>query len=76
MTRTWKPIDTAPRSGFGRPRRYVLVRGPSGMLGTPYFVTLAYHDAEYRPEDSWLDVNNDRLTDYGWRPTEWMEVPE
>lgn len=71
----WQPIDTAPRSGFGKPRRYVLVRGPSGTVGTDHDVILAYHDAEYRPHDPWRDVNNDALSDFGFEPTEWMEVP-
>lgn len=71
----WRPIATAPESGFGRPRHYVLVRGPSGMVGTKHFVVKAYKDAEYRPNDPWRLVDNGALSDFGWEPDEWMEVP-
>jgi hypothetical protein len=73
---SWRPIETAPRSGFGEPNRYVLVRGPSGMVGVEHDVILAYHNAEYRPLDPWRDVHGDALADRGLAPTEWMEVPE
>lgn len=76
MVSAWQPIVTAPRSGFGAPRRYVLVRGPSGMVYTEYNVVLAYHDAEYRPRDPGRDIHNDTLSDQGLEPTEWCEVPE
>lgn len=71
----WRPIVTAPRSGFGNPRRFVLTRGPSGYTTTDKFVVLAYHDAEYRPHDPWRMLDNSALSDFGWVPEEWAEVP-
>lgn len=65
----WRPISTAPE------RRFVLVRGPSGM-GMRKFITLAEYDPIHRPRDPWLDVMGDTLSDSGWRPEEWMEAPE
>lgn len=72
----WKPIATAPQSGFGKSRRYVLVRGPSQVSDTEHFVVKAYHDAEYRPIDPWRMVDHSAVSDFGWIPTEWMEEPQ
>ena len=66
----WRPIDTNTPHG-----RFLLVRGPSGQLGEKYFVVQAKHDVEYRPHDPWRFVDDTALSDSGWVPTEWMEVP-
>jgi hypothetical protein len=71
----WKPISTAPKSGIGK-RVYILVRGPSGMQDTRHFVVSAYHDSHYRPLDPWRMIDNSALSDFGWEPTEWMEIPK
>jgi len=63
----WKPIDTAPKN------RYIMVRGDSGMLTYPKFYTVAIFNPEYR--DDWINIHNDRLTDSGYVPEEWMEIP-
>lgn len=66
----WKPISSAPKN------TWLLVRGDSGYLPCPVFVTLAKHDAEYRPLDPWGDVQGSRLSDRGWTPVEWTDVPK
>jgi len=65
----WKPISTAPWV------KLVLVRGPSQMATHPTFYVAAYFDDEYRPLDPWRMVDNGALSDFGWVPTEWMELP-
>lgn len=72
----WRPIETAPRSAGLTKNRYVLVRGPSGYVGTKHFVVLAYHDDQYRPRDPWRLIDNSALSDFGWVPEEWAEVPK
>ena len=67
--KSWKPISSAPR------KRLVLVRGNSHMSTHRTFYVAAYHDEEYRPLDPWRMVDNSSLSDFGWKPTEWMELP-
>jgi len=72
----WRPIETAPHSAGLAESRYVLVRGPPpGYVGTKHFVVLACYDDQYR-HDRWRLPDNTALSDFGWTPTEWMEVPE
>ena len=63
----WKPIATAPKN------KYIMVRGDSGMLTYPKFYVVAIFNPEYR--DDWININNDRLTDSGYVPEEWIEIP-
>lgn len=63
----WKPIASAPRN------TYILLRGDSGMLTYPKFYIVGKLELDYR--DDWININNDRLTDYGYVPEEWMEIP-
>jgi len=65
---TWQPIETAPKN------KYIMLRGDSGMLTYPKFYVVGKLDLSYR--DDWIDINNDRLTDSGYVPEEWMEIPE
>jgi len=65
---TWFPIDTAP------PKKWVLVRCSSGMTTTPYRITVAKHDAAYRPRNPWIDENLNALTDSSELPTHWMPL--
>jgi hypothetical protein len=66
----WKPIASAPE------KRWVLVRGDSGYMGCKVFVTIAKCDREFRPLSPWADVQNSGLSDRGWTPLEWTEVPK
>ncbi len=65
----WKPIDTAPRN------KLVFVRGGSGYTIHRTFITLAHKNVIYRPRDPWMDVQNTQLSERGWTPTEWREIP-
>lgn len=66
--RWWKPMETAPKN------KYIMVRGDSGMRTYPQFYIVAKLEPEYR--DDWINIDNDRLTDYGYVPEEWTEIPE
>ncbi len=66
---TWRPIASVPK------KRLVLVRGASGMGRNSTFYVAAYFDDEYRPLDPWRMVDNSALSDFGWVPVEWMELP-
>lgn len=65
--RQWEPIATAPNN------KLVEVCGWSGYTTHRHFLALAIRNPEYRG-DSWLDVQNDRLSDCGWEPTHWRHV--
>lgn len=65
----WRPIATAP------PGKFVLVRGPSGYITTKHFVVKAILDTQYR-EPRWRGTDGDPISDCGWVPEEWMEIPE
>lgn len=66
----WKSIDGAPwdrvvlltgNSGYGKPHDRFIING----YRVPY-----WHNAQ------WNDVNGTLLSDSGWIPDGWMEVPE
>jgi hypothetical protein len=71
----WKPVNTAPLDG-----EFVVMRGDSGYVGTPYRLKIARYertrakeDTPGRPfdEDAWRDHGGDNLKDDGEFPTEW-----
>ena len=64
----WRPIETAPEN------KYVLLRGDSGMRTYPKFYVAGKLNLTYR--DDWINIHNDRLTDYGYVPEEWDDIPE
>lgn len=64
----WKPIETAPKN------KYIMVRGDSGTSTYPKFYVVAIFIPEYR--DEWVNIHNNRLTDSGYIPEEWAEVPK
>lgn len=70
---TW----TAVSESLPPDRRFVMVTGDSGYTTTRNFLTLARLDKEFRPPINgrlrWLGINNDDLSDCGWRPTHWAE---
>jgi hypothetical protein len=64
--------DTAPPADT-----IVLVKGTTGMRAPKdEFVELAYFDPDYHPraDDHWFDMNNDHLTDRGFKVTHWCEL--
>lgn len=60
-------------------RTHILVCGDSGSNAHPSFIMVAYYDHQYRRsldgQIRWLTIDNDALTDYGYVPTHWCEVP-
>lgn len=65
----WQPIETAPNNN------YIEVCGDSGYSTFPHFLAVAKRDPEYRG-NSWLSVQNDRLSNNGWEPTHWRYLGE
>lgn len=67
----WKPMATAPKDG-----RLLLLKCESGYSSFKGIVLVSAYwpPPDYR--DNWLTVANDRLSDYGYEPLAWMEVPE
>jgi len=65
----WKPIESAPWN------QQIILTGPSGTR-YPHdkFICLGYRDKLYH-NGAWNDVNHDRLSDQGWRPTYWDHKP-
>jgi hypothetical protein len=69
----WVRAAVAPHSRT----QIVLVCGTTGMMAPKHeFVELAYYDDEYHPraEDHWFDMNNDHLTDRGFKVTHWCPL--
>lgn len=63
-------------NGLPPDKKLVMVTGDSGYVTHKKFLTFAYLDQQYRPwkegeEPRWLNVQNDALTDCGWRPKHW-----
>lgn len=67
----WRPIEEAPRDGT-----YVLLRGDSGYIGTPYRYIVARHDVKYRPLQPWVTHANDSVLDDGKMPTHFRPLPD
>jgi hypothetical protein len=64
----WQPISSAPRN------EWIEVCGDSGMNSPQHFITLAIHDANYRPLEPWRNVQLDALRDFGWIPLFWRRA--
>lgn len=71
MESKWQPIETAPKDGT-----WVLLRGNSGYIRTPYRVAVGCDDAEYRPLSPWQTSERRSFTDDGGAPTHWMPLPD
>lgn len=66
----WKPISRAPHG------IYVVLRGESGYIGTPYRLLVARHDVEFRPKQPWVTYAGDSVTDDGEMPTHFATLEE
>lgn len=53
---------------------WIEVAGDSGYTRQKWFVAVAKHDAEYRPLNPWIDVQNNGLSDCGWTPLLWRPL--
>jgi len=71
----WLPIETAPKDGS-----WILLRGRTGYIRTPYRVHVGHWDAEYRPKSPWQTSERCSFTDDGDSegPTHWspLENPD
>jgi hypothetical protein len=52
----------------------VLTTGDSGYRTYKRFFISARLDREWKGED-WLDATGERLSDLGWHPTHWCDLP-
>lgn len=52
-----------------------LVKGSSGNVRHQTFLCVAYMDSNWR-RGEWINVCGDRLSDNGWYPTHYAEIPE
>lgn len=72
---TWHHVDYL----MPEERELVLLTGDSGYVTHTKFITAGYWDTEFRPSApdgtvAWLDVQDNRLTERGWRPTHWAKM--
>lgn len=67
----WRPIETAPKDGS-----WILLRGESGYVRTPYRVAVGHWAVEYRPLSPWQTSERCSFGDDGAPPTHWMPLPE
>ena len=59
---------------------FVLLTGDSGYTTVDNFVVVGRRYESYRPRLAdgairWLNIGDDSLTDYGWKPTHWAPLP-
>lgn len=66
-----RPIETAPKDGT-----FILLFGPSGYVSTLLRCAVARWDAEYRPNDPWVDYGGECFSSSGKPPTHWMPLPK
>ena len=64
----WQPIETAPKDGT-----FILLRGDSGYITTPYRVQVGRWVEGYR--NYWITFSNDAFTDDGGEATHWAPLP-
>lgn len=56
--------------------RVVLTKGPSGYIFPAHmFFQAARYMPHYRPYSPWQTVTSDSMSDYGFEPTHWSEIP-
>lgn len=59
--------------------QFVLLTGDSGYTATPSFVTVGRRYESFRPANGgpirWLGIGDTPLSDYGWEPTHWADLP-